>query len=155
MTRRQLAVAAVLTIFTALPASAQDRPEFGTDRESAAKAAAAGERARALEAEVASLKAEVAELTAGRDAALKLVEITEKILAAQARLAQLADQERDAYKAKAERLEKEKGKGTFLLRVQAWSASGALLGTGIAPGLGTAAGAVVGAGAAAIAELFQ
>ena len=111
MTRRQLAVAAVLTIFTALPASAQDRPEFGTDRESAAKAAAAGERARALEAEVASLKAEVAELTAGRDAALKLVEITEKILAAQARLAQLADQERDAYKAKAERLEKEKGKG--------------------------------------------
>jgi len=43
MTRRQLAVAAVLTIFTALPASAQDRPEFGTDRESAAKAAAAKE----------------------------------------------------------------------------------------------------------------
>lgn len=129
MTLRVLALGACLALLATIPAAAQDAGGLGgwTSREDAAKAAGAGTRAKALDDENQALKADNAELRAGRDAALKLVEITERVLAAQERLAQLADQERDAWKDKAERLEKERGKGRLWLLIQARGAMGGLL----------------------------
>lgn len=125
MIQRSLALAC-LSLLAVLPAAAQDI-EFGTDRAGASAAARAGEREKALEKENAALKEELAEEKKVSGKALDLAAVNEKIAVGETRLRHLAEEERDAYKAKAARLERERGKGRFWLTVQARGAMGGLV----------------------------
>jgi hypothetical protein len=99
----------------------------------AAEQATLAKKVEALEQQ-AALQAKIIETQA------RLVEIHERVAAGEAKLRELAERERDVYREKSERA----GRGDRLTKAWAGAATGALIGTGIMPGIGTAGGAVVG-----------
>lgn len=125
MTPRRVAAAGLLVLLTALPAAAEEG--VWLSRDDAAKLAGQAARAPALEDRVKHLESENAELRTGLTVAERLAANNEKIAQSEERLRGLAEKERDAYKAKTERLEKEKGKGRLWLTIQARGAMGGLL----------------------------
>lgn len=150
MTPSRIASGVLLMAFLVSPAAAEDPLGIWLSREDAAQLASQAAKVPALQDQIKTLEAEASELRAGRDAALKLVEVTEKVAAAQDRLRQLAEEERNAYRAAKERAEKDRGQGRLWLTVQARAAQGALLGMPFGFPVGPVAGAILGGIAGAI-----
>ena len=140
---------AITLILVVAPAFAQDIPTaVEMPMADAAKVLSAAERVPGLVEERDALKTENVVLRAQVDRLERLVALDEQIIAKEGALRGLAEQERDAYKERADRIAKEAGKANFWARVRERAAEGALIGTiggSAIPGVGNLAGAVGGA----------
>lgn len=143
-----LGVTVLLT--AAVPAVAQDDAYIALPVKEAARLAARDAELDAVQKQVTALEAVIAAQAKQIDAQEKIIALQEQEIARRERITNLADEERDVYKAKAERIAKDAGKGNLLLRVQARAGAGALIGAGAAgvfpPAIliGPAVGALVG-----------
>lgn len=137
-------VACAAVLFLVATAHAEDDMGVWLSREDAARLFSTAAEAPRLADKIAALEAEAAALRRIAEAQARIIELADKVAEAEQRLRALAESERDLYRDKADRLASEKDKGSRWLRAQAWGATGALVGSFAMPGIGTAAGAIVG-----------
>jgi hypothetical protein len=138
-----------LLLLSVSPAFAQESFTVEMPLADAARVLPQAERVPDLVAERDALAEEVAALKAQIGRYETLAQLDEKIIEKERTLRGLAEEERDAYKDRAERIAKEAKGAGFWSSVKEWAALGAL-GGAILPGaivtppLGAVAGAVVG-----------
>lgn len=144
------AAAFSLALCCAAPAYAQGDEWVAFPRQQAADLLAKSAELDAVKKQVTALEATVAAQDAQIKAQAALIKTQDEMLERQTRITGLADEERDVYKGRAERIAKDAARGNLWLRVQARAGAGALIGAAAAPLfppaalLGPAAGALVG-----------
>lgn len=147
----------MFAILTAVPAFAQDaEPYIALPAKEMARLTA---RDAELDAERTLSQARAAIIEAQShhiDALKKVITFQDEELARRERITALADEERDVYKARAERIAKDATKGNLMLRVQARAGAGALVGMALSPVFPPAAllGPVLGAAVGLLESLF-
>lgn len=153
------AIACFCMLALAAPAFAQDADDEGVwlSRRDAAIVLAKAALAESQAAEIDALKRQVAllkEIDALKD---QLLAKADQVAAAEGRLRELAESERDVFKARSERIEAEGEKGRRWLQCRANmlipTLAGLAAGT-VFPGIGNAAGAAIGAIGGCVAGLL-
>jgi hypothetical protein len=140
------AIACFCLLLHAAPAFAQDPDDEGIwlSRRDAAVVLAKAALAETQAAELDALKRQVQLLKEIGALQEQLLAKADQVAAAETRLRELAESERDVYRGRAERLEHEGDKGRRWLQCRAWAGAGAILGSVAMPGVGMAAGAALG-----------